>query len=125
MKAPGILFAFILFLVLDGAFLYLNRVIFQHQIIDVQRVALIPKYLGAGITYIILFFGFYYFILRTNRPFWEAALLGGVVNGVYEFTNYTLLKKWRMTTALIDTTWGATLWGLTAYITYQLFPKTG
>jgi uncharacterized membrane protein len=123
MKGPAILFAFVLFLVLDGAFLYLNKTMFQHQIIDVQRVALIPKYSGMVFAYAILLFGFYFFILRTNRPFWEAALLGGVVNGVYEFTNYSLLKKWRMNTVIMDTVWGATLWGLTAYITYQFFPK--
>jgi uncharacterized membrane protein len=123
MKGPGVFFSLLLFLVLDGLFLYLNKRDFQHQIIDVQRVALIPKYLGVVIAYVILLFGFYYFVLRLNRPFWEAALLGGLINGVYEFTNYSLLKKWKMSTAIKDTAWGATLWGATAYITYRFFPK--
>jgi len=121
MKGPGIFFALLLFLVLDGAFIFLNKQTFQHQVIDVQRVALIPNYLGVVMAYVVLLFGFYYFILRTNRPFWEAALLGGLVNGVFELTNYSLFKKWKLSTVLLDTVWGAVLWGSTAYITYRFF----
>ena len=87
MVGARILFGCVLFLVLDFAFLYLNRQSFQHQIINVQRVAMIPKYGGVVMTYLLLLAGFYYFVLRQYRSVTEAAMLGGLVNGVYELTN--------------------------------------
>jgi uncharacterized membrane protein len=121
MRTQAIIFALILFCVLDALFIYLNSKIFSNQIIDVQRVVMIPKNLGVVGVYIILLFAFYYFVLRTRRPVYEAALLGAVINGVYELTNYSLFKKWKLSTVALDTLWGATLWGLTAYITYEFF----
>ena len=117
------IFAFILFLVLDFVFLYLNGEHMQTQIADVQRVVLVPNYYGIVITYILLFFGLYYFILRTRKSPVEAAMLGVLVNGTYEFTNLSTLKKWKITTAIMDTVWGGTLWGITTMVTYSVYPK--
>lgn len=121
MRTQTIIFSLILFCILDALFIYLNYNVFSNQIIDVQRVVMIPKNLGVVAVYIILLFAFYYFVLRTRRPVYEAALLGGVIYAVYELTNYSLFKKWRLSTVALDTLWGATLWGLTAYITYEFF----
>jgi len=121
MKTKAIIFAFILFLLLDASFLFLNNKVFSNQIIDVQRVVMIPKKLGVIAAYIIILFAFYYFILRTKRPVYEAVLLGAIINGTYEFINYSLLKKWRLSTVALDTLWGATLWGITTYVTYEVF----
>jgi uncharacterized membrane protein len=121
MKTKAIIFALTIFLLLDAAFIYLNYKVFDYQIIDVQRVVMIAKPLGVLATYAVILFAFYYFILRTRRPVYEAALLGGIINGVYELTNYSLLKKWRLSTVALDTLWGATSWGTATYITYELF----
>jgi uncharacterized membrane protein len=121
MKPKAILFALVLFLLLDAGFIFINYTIFRDQVIDVQRVTMIPKNLGVIAAYALVLFAFYYFILRTRRSVFEAALLGLVVNGVYELTNYSLLKKWRLQTVVLDTLWGAALWGMTTYITYEVF----
>jgi len=121
MKTKAIIFALIIFLFLDAAFIYLNYKVFNHQIIDVQRVVMIAKPLGVLSTYAVILFAFYYFILRTRRPVYEAVLLGAVINGVYELTNYSLLKKWKLSTVALDTLWGANFWGAATYITYQIF----
>jgi len=121
MKTKAILFALVLFLVLDAAFLYFNSKVFNHQVIQVQRVVMTPKYTGIFAAYAVILFAYYYFILRTRRPVYEAALLGGVINGVYELTNYSILKKWSINTVVMDTLWGATSWGLVTYITYSIF----
>lgn len=121
MRTKAILFALCLFLLLDAIFIYFNYQIFDHQIIDVQRVIMITKPLGVVAAYALILFAFYFFILRTRRPVYEAVILGAVVNGTYELVNYSLLKNWRLYTVLLDTAWGATSWGLTTYITYQLF----
>ena len=117
-----VLFAFCVFVVLDFVFLYLNKDSFGNQVIHVQKVVMTVKPLGALGAYALLLFALYYFILRKHRPVEEAIILGGVINGVYEFTSYALLKKWELATVVKDTLWGATLWGLTTFITYRVFP---
>ena len=117
------IFAFSLFLVLDILFLYTNRNFFELQVIDVQRVSIKMNYASAFAAYIILTFGLYWFILKNRRPVIDAILLGGLINGTYELTNMSLLKKWHLKTVLLDTAWGAFLWGFTVYITYLVFPR--
>ena len=50
----------------------------------------------------------------------DAMILGWVIYGVYEGTNYGILKNWKMSTVIIDTLWGSVLFGLTTYLTYML-----
>jgi len=121
MKTEALVFALGLFVLLDAAFIYLNYKVFSHQVINVQRVVMTPKPYGIIATYAVILFAFYYFILMRRRPVYEAALLGGVINGVYELTNYSLLKKWEINTVVLDTVWGAASWGIVTYMTYELF----
>ena len=110
----------VILLVLDGIFLTANSHMFQLQIAEVQRVSLQMKPAGAVICYILLIFGLYYFIIREHRPVTDAIILGVVTYGVFESTNYALLKRWHWKTMLIDTTWGGVLLGLTTFLTYRL-----
>lgn len=115
----NILLPGLILLVLDGAFLMANARMFQLQVAEVQRVSLQMKPLGAVICYALLIFGLYYFILREHKSVKEAMLLGFVIYGIFESTNYALLKKWNMQTMVVDTLWGGTLLGLTTYLTYR------
>ena len=93
---------------------------FQLQVAEVQRVSLQMKPLGAILCYILLILGLYYFIIRQHKPIKDAVLLGLLVYGVFETTNYALLKKWHMKTMVVDTMWGGSLLGLTTLLTYEL-----
>ncbi len=110
----------VILLILDGIFLFANSHMFQLQVAEVQRVSLQMKPMGAVICYILLIFGLYYFILREHKPISDAVILGVLVYGVFESTNYALLKKWNLKTMMIDTLWGGTLLGLTTLLTYRL-----
>jgi uncharacterized membrane protein len=46
----------------------------------------------------------------------EAFLLGIVIYGVYETTNYALFKNWSILTVFMDTLWGGILFASTCYI---------
>ena len=109
----------IILLVLDGIFLYANARMFQLQVAEVQRVSLQMKPLGSLICYALLIFGLYYFIIRQHKPVKDAVLLGLLVYGVFETTNYALLKNWHMKTMMVDTLWGGILLGLTTFLTYE------
>ena len=99
-------------------FIYLNLIkdYFNKQIQSVQQSKLTINYLGAAICYIFLIAGINYFIIKPNRSIQDAFLLGLVIYGVYETTNYALFKNWHILTVIIDTLWGGILFALTTYI---------
>jgi uncharacterized membrane protein len=117
------IFTSILLLILDLLFLKINERMFQNQVINVQRVILQPNYNAIIITYLLLFFIICYFIIRPHRDVREAFLLGFLINGIFEFTNMSILKKWELTTVIIDTFWGGILFALATQGTYLYFSK--
>lgn len=50
------------------------------------------------------------------HPFWKGALLGLVIYGVYDGTNYAILKGWTLPVSLADVAWGAFLCGTIAWV---------
>jgi uncharacterized membrane protein len=110
----------IILVILDGVYLRLIQNYFNKQIKSVQGTDIKINYTAAAITYIFLIFGLNYFIIQKHKSVKEAALLGLVIYAVYEFTNLSLLKNWSVLTVLIDTTWGAVLFALTAAIVYKI-----
>lgn len=117
------IFASILFLILDIIYLKLNERMFHNQVIDVQRVIIQPNYSAMIMTYLLLFFTISYFIIRPHREIGEAFLLGFLVNGIFEFTNMSIFKKWELKTAIIDTLWGGILFALVTKGTYMYFSR--
>jgi len=107
-------------LALDGVYMYIMGKTFTDMIMTIQRVSMIFRPLGAFLCYILLSIGLYYFIVRKNRSIEEAFLLGVVIYGVYDSTNYATLKKWRPEFAAIDTLWGGILFALTSGIVYNI-----
>ena len=99
-------------------FMYLQSIkgYFQKQVQSVQGSAMQINYLGAAICYIFLIVGINYFIIKPNRSIKDAFLLGLVIYGVYETTNYALFKNWSVLTVIIDTLWGGILFALTTWI---------
>jgi uncharacterized membrane protein len=115
-----VLISIVALLVLDGIYIYLTHKIFADQIVNVQRVVITLKPIGALVCYVLLIAGLNYFIIQRNRSIPEAFFLGLVVYGVYDSTNYATLKKWEANVAIMDTLWGGSLFALTTAITYYL-----
>jgi uncharacterized membrane protein len=114
------LVAAIIFVILDGFYLNLIKGYFNKQIKSIQGSDIKVNIIAVGITYIFLIFGLNYFIIQRNRSVTDAALFGLIIYGVYEFTNMSLFTNWYLLTAIIDTTWGAILFGLTTGLVYKL-----
>lgn len=112
----------IVFLSLDSIYLTLTGNYFKKQIQNVQGSELKMNFLAAAICYVFLIFGINYFIIKPRKSVNEAFLLGIVIYGVYETTNYALLKNWSILTVFLDTVWGGILFALTTYIV-NLFRK--
>ena len=110
---------FIVVILCDLVFFYFVKDMFNRQIMDIQGTPIVlntKMLIGSLLTYILIVGGFYKFIILGKKTWWEAFLLGFVVYGIYEMTNYALFSKWRWTTAMIDTLWGGVLFTLVFWI---------
>jgi len=110
----------IIFVVLDGIYLNLVKGAFNKQIKSIQGSDIQINYIYTAITYIFLIFGLNYFIIRRNRSVKDAALLGLTIYAVYEFTNLSLFKNWSIFIGIVDTIWGALLFGITTAVVYKI-----
>ena len=110
----------IIFITTD--FIYLNVIkdYFLNQIKLVQGSEPKVNFLGVALCYIFLIAGINYFIIKPRKSVNDAFLLGLVIYGVYETTNYALLKNWSIFTVIIDTLWGGLLFAFTTYIVNML-----
>lgn len=106
----------IIFIVIDFVYLNVMKGYFDNQIKMVQGSPIKMNYLGAALCYILLIIGINYFIIKPRRSVSDAFLLGIIIYGVYETTNYALLKNWSILTVIIDTLWGGLLFAATTYI---------
>jgi uncharacterized membrane protein len=106
----------IVFITIDSIYLNLMKNYFQRQVQSVQGSAIKINFLGAALCYVFLIIGINYFIIKPRRSVSEAFLLGLVIYGVYETTNYALLKNWSLATVIMDTLWGGILFAITTYI---------
>jgi len=107
---------FIVLVLIDSIYLNIIKDIFKKQILTIQGSPMKINLLGGLLTYIFIVAGLYYFIIMRNRSPKDAFILGLVVYGVYELTNYTLLSKWSPKIVAMDTIWGGILFALTTYI---------
>jgi hypothetical protein len=114
------LLAAILFVVLDGFYLNFVKDYFNSQVKKIQGTPIKINLIYTAITYVFLIFGLNYFIIQKHRPVKDAALLGLVIYGVYEFTNISLFSNWSLLTVIMDTTWGTILYSLTTFLVYKI-----
>jgi len=110
----------IVLLVID--FLWLGIVMgpfYLHQLKDLGRIAggvFVPDLAAAALVYILIPLGIILFALprakETNTAgsaLWWGALFGLVLYGVYDLTNYAMLKDYPLTLTIVDILWGIAL----------------
>ena len=119
---PLIIIAIIM-LLLDAIYLTTFSKFFNDVVTKVQGSKIQFRVVGAILCYICLIFGLNYFIISQKKSLLDAFILGIVIYGVYETTNYTLLKDWSPIAVAMDTLWGGILFTLTTYFTYTLLGK--
>lgn len=106
----------ILLISIDSFYLKLITPLFSAQIREIQQSPIKINYVGAVLSYLFLITALNYFIIKPNKPVTDAFLLGIMIYGVYESTNYALFTKWNIVTVIIDTLWGGVLFAITTYI---------
>jgi len=106
----------IVFISIDFIYLNVMKGYFDKQIQSVQGSQTKMNYLGSALCYIFLIVGINYFIIKPKKSITDAFLLGIVIYGVYETTNYAIFKNWSLLSVIIDTIWGGLLFASTTYI---------
>jgi uncharacterized membrane protein len=106
----------LILLAVDSVYLFLTKSIFGEVVAKIQRTAIQFRLEGAVVVYLLLALGLYYFIIKPGCSPWEAAFLGLVIYGTFDFTNYAMFKNYDLMTAMMDTVWGALLFFITTFI---------
>jgi uncharacterized membrane protein len=97
---------FVLFILFDLLFFYVNRSFLNNTIRNVQGKSPRIRYAGAVLCYLALTFLLYTHLhLDSIRTF----CLGASVYAVYEGTNYAIFDQWPASMVLLDTLWGGLL----------------
>lgn len=110
----------LLLLFLDAFYISAVSNTFSNLIKEIQNDKLIFNLLGAIIAYLFLIIGILYFIIIPKKSHIDAFVLGLVIYGVYEGTNYAILKKWPLKIVIMDTLWGGILFALTSFFVNNL-----
>jgi uncharacterized membrane protein len=102
------------FMVLDGVWLgVVMKHFYREQLAPIIRLAnggIAPNWPAAIVVYLLLGTGIAVFVIPRAETVASAAafgaLLGLVVYGVYDFTNYSTLRQWPFVLTLADAAWG-------------------
>lgn len=114
----------VVFMVLDGLWLgVLMKGFYREQLAPIVRLSdggLAPNWPAAFVVYVLLGTGIAVFVLPNAGTVMAAAgwgaLLGLVIYGVYDFTNYSTLRQYPFVLTLADTAWGTFATGACAAI---------
>ena len=109
-----------LLLALDLTYLFVFKDFMLPIFKKIQKTDLKVRFASAFACYIILVGGLYYFIIQKKASPKDAFLLGVLINGVYETTNYAFFNEWSPLLVLLDTLWGGILLSTTTYLYYKI-----
>ena len=119
-KLKEIMITAFVYLSLDIIYLKSNTKVFQRYFKRVQMSRLTFKTNPAIVAYVLLVLGLYYFIIKDRRPLTDAFILGVLIYGVYDFTNYATLKRWTFAFSMQDMLWGGTVFTISTFIIYKI-----
>lgn len=103
-------------LILDSVYLSMAKPTWRKMIKNIQGSEIQVRLLSAAGVYILMSFALYYFIIKPRRNVQDAFILGLVIYGVFDLTNYAIFSKYNLITGLIDMIWGGLLFASSAYI---------
>lgn len=108
---------------LDAGWLWFRLDASKAMALAVQHSPLKLRVLPAIAVYVVMALGLWWFAVRRATGWKSAArngaALGAVVYGVYDLTNYSILRNYPLSYAAADWAWGTVLFAATAGISYH------
>lgn len=109
---------------------FIAKNFYLQQLSEIARIRdgkIQPRMVSAFMVYVLLVAGIILFALPLIPPmsalwmsFLWGAIFGGIVYGVYDFTNYATLEKWTLPMTMVDIAWGAFICGLLTMLGHYL-----
>ena len=103
----------VVILLLDSVYLSQTKKYFDQLVKRIQGSSLEINIKGAIMSYSLIIFSLYYFIIRENKKPLDAFFLGLSIYGIFDATNIAIFKKYDSYIAYIDMIWGGILYALT------------
>ena len=111
----------VLLVLVDSVYLYfIGKPVFDKTVAAIQKSPLVVNIAPAVFTYILMAILLNYFIISSNKPPFDAFILGFCAYGIFDFTNMAIFKNYNLKTAITDTLWGAILFFTVTTITYYV-----
>ena len=110
-------------LVLDMIYINCVKTLFNKLIKGIQGSDLKLDLTATFLDYILIIFSMYYFIIQKNASIEEAMILGLCIYGIYELTNMAVFKRWTWEVVMIDSIWGAVLYGTSTFLYRKIIQK--
>ena len=123
MNLLPIIFLSIVVLVLDMIYISCVKTLFNKLIKGIQGSDIKLNLEATFLDYILIIFSMYYFIIQKNASIEEAMILGLCIYGIYELTNMAVFKRWTWQVVMIDSIWGAVLYGTSTFLYRQIIQK--
>lgn len=123
--------AFVIILVLDVLWIYLNFKMYSKNIRNVQKTDLVLNYTYAFAAYVLVVFASLYIAIpftkyhlnkndsitdKLYKSFIYGGSIGLAVYGIYNFTNLSIFKEYSLKLAIIDSIWGIVLNTFVAFV---------
>jgi uncharacterized membrane protein len=113
----------IVILALDTIYINCVKTLFSKLIKGIQGSDLKLDLTATFLDYILIIFSMYYFIIQKNASIEEAMILGLCIYGIYELTNMAVFKRWTWEVVMIDSIWGAVLYGTSTFLYRKIIQK--
>jgi uncharacterized membrane protein len=122
---------FVLFLILlgmtlaiDAVWLTLNYSYHKALFAAIQGSPLTIRYLPAFLVYVVIAAALWYFVFdggkEKNPALLRAFILGLLMYGIYDLTNYATLARYTLRMTVTDSLWGATLFTLVTWVVSRI-----
>ena len=122
---PTVFTILAMMLALDAVWLTSTATEFRSMLARIQGEPLQMRWIPAGLVYIIMTTGLYYFAVSTAEDWKEAAVrgagLGFLVYGTYDLTNLATIKHYSPQFAASDMMWGTFLFATVAAVAKYMF----
>tara|TARA_B100001027_G_C16149455_1_gene277384 strand:+ start:33 stop:437 length:405 start_codon:yes stop_codon:yes gene_type:complete len=106
----------LIFVAVDSVYLGLAKNYFDNQVKLIQGSSIKLNIPATIACYIFLTVGIYYFVVQKNLSYLESFALGIFVYGVFDTTTMAIFKNWKLTSVVMDTLWGGTLFVLVKFL---------
>ena len=97
----------IVLLLLDGIYLALTQK-YTTRVLNIKKL----NYFAMFICYLFVLSAYYYLVYLPRKSANYAFVVGFLINGIYETTNWTIFENWPLPLVVMDTLWGGILFYL-------------